>query len=90
MVPTHHYGFIFSGAFTYLILFSVASSNAADENRMEEARSYGRASLWTSVIGIIITAILGIILVIIYVTYWSKLEQDIENNLNDNYNSYNG
>ena len=72
------------------ITFSVASSSAADENRMEEARNYGKASMWTSIIGIILSVVVGTILVIVYVTVWSKTVNDIENNLNDNYNGYNG
>ena len=71
---------IFSGIPAHLILFSVTSSSAADENRMEEARSYGRASCWVSVFGAIIGVVVIVILIVMYVTVWNNVNSIYGNN----------
>ena len=43
----------------------MASSSAADENRMEEARSYGKASLVTSLVGVMVGIITIIVLIVL-------------------------
>ena len=59
----------------------MASSSAADENRMEEARNYGKASLWTSVVGMVLGVVIIIVLIVLYVTAWNETVDEI----NDNY-----
>ena len=54
-------------SYTRIIIFSVASSSAADENRMEEARNYGRAAMWTSIVGAILSVITIIVVIVIVV-----------------------
>ena len=45
-------------------IFSVVSSNAADDNKMDEARKYGRASMWTSLIGLLVSIVIAVITII--------------------------
>jgi hypothetical protein len=47
----------------------VASSSAADENDMDQARKLGRASLWVNVAGLICTAVTMAIFIPLYVVF---------------------
>ena len=62
-------------------LISVASSSAADDNRMGEARNCGRAALWTSVIGLVLGVVCISVFIGVYATIWNK----VDSNLNDQY-----
>ena len=77
----------------YFIPVSVASSSAADDNNMEEARKYAKAAMWVNVAGIILSAIGVIIGIIVYFAMVNAAVNDVhhtydnlnENYLNDNY-----
>ena len=56
------------------IFFSVASSSAADDRRMDEARRYSKWSRWVSILGIVI----GVIIVVIVIfTGAMKHQKDV-------------
>ena len=61
-------------------LISVASSNAADENDMNKARSLGKAACWVAIAGIIFTVVIAVILTILAFTttlFWAKAVNDV-------------
>ena len=44
----------------------MASKSAADDNDLETARSRGRAAMWVSIVGIIISVLLIVVVLILY------------------------
>ena len=50
-MPLREFKLSYSQLIISIIYFIVVSSCAADDNRTEEARKLGKASLWTSIIG---------------------------------------
>ena len=54
-----------AGIIHWWVFFSslVASNSAADEGNMDQARGLGKASLWVSVAGVIMSVILAIIVI---------------------------
>jgi len=57
---------------------ALASKSAADEQNIDQARSYGRASLWVSISGILLTLLLALILVVLYLTVDVEDLEDID------------
>ena len=62
----------------------MVSGDAADSNRMEEARNYGRASLWTSLVGVF----LGVVAITIVIVFAVRSMNETNDDLHDTLKSY--
>lgn len=57
------------------IVFSVMSSSAADSEDLDEAKKYGKVSMWLSVAGIISTVLLVVFIIIYFTVIVTKTVQ---------------